>query len=223
MRIDFPPLHETDDDGFLCHGGKYDLLHLQSAYEQGIFPWPSSDKGLKNVCLWFAPDPRGIIDLSQIHFPKSFLKIFKKNPFTVEFNRDFETVIKHCANPLHRNPPETWITPELQLGILELFQAKKAYCVSTYLEGKLVGGLYGVCLGNFITAESMFFLESHASKFALHHLINHCKNKKISFIDTQMVTPLVELFGGLYISRDSFMNRFKNCDLSYPYEKIFNR
>ena len=214
-KIEFPSVDQADDQGFLCHGGLIDVPHVLNAYLQGIFPWPSSDLPTP---LWFAPDPRGIIELSEFTIAKSFAKWRKKNLFHVTFNQNFSQVINLCRK-CHTDG--VWITPEMIATYTELFNLHHAYSVECWKEKQLVGGLYGVCLGNFFSAESMFFLESNASKLALVSLVERLKSAHVRWIDTQMVSSIVENFGGQYISRLEFMKRLNNCNFAPKREDFF--
>lgn len=209
-EIVFPPVDSADPDGIVAIGGDFEIDMLMSAYSQGIFPWPVSEKYQR---VWFSPDPRGIIELAEFHLPRSFKKFLKKNNFKVTFNHDFERVIELCSTVKRKGQPNSWITPELKDAYINLFKHQLAYSVEVWNpQNTLVGGLYGVIMGEFVSAESMFMLEDHASKFALYALCNQLKKAHISFLDTQMVTNVVELFGGKYIPRDNFIQRLKKLN-----------
>lgn len=215
----FPPVKQASTEGVLAIGGSLDESTLTEAYANGIFPWPVDEN---YPLTWFAPNPRGVILKEDIHFPKSFLKFIKKSPFSVKINKDFEKVITECAKAKRKDESGTWIIDPIIKGYTELFKANKAYCVSVYNNEELVGGLYGVCLGQLLSGESMFFKESNASKQALYTLLNIVIQKNIPFIDTQMVTSTIELFGGKNISRDDFMLKLASLDKSIPREVIFS-
>ncbi len=209
-EIVFPPVDSADPDGIVAVGGDFEIDMLMSAYAQGIFPWPVSEQYPR---VWFSPDPRGIIELHNLHIPRSFKKFLKTTDFHITFNQDFEKVIELCATVKRKDQPSTWITDELKEAYINLFNHKLAYSVEVWnRKGLLVGGLYGVVMGEFISGESMFMLEENASKFALYSLCLHLKEKNISFLDTQMITNVVELFGGKYIPREDFINRIKGLD-----------
>lgn len=209
-EIIFPPVDSADPDGIVAVGGDFEIDMLMSAYSQGIFPWPISKKYPR---VWFAPDPRGIIDLEDFHLPRSFKKFLKTAAFKASFNQDFEKVIELCSSVKRKDQPTTWITEELKEAYIKLFHHGLAYSVEVWNEkGILVGGLYGVVMGEFVSAESMFMLEDGASKFALYSLATHLKTTNTKFIDTQMVTSVVELFGGKYIPREDFMKRLEKLN-----------
>lgn len=209
-EIVFPPVDTADPDGIVAVGGDFEIDMLMSAYSQGIFPWPVSEKYPR---VWFSPDPRGIIDLDEFHLPRSFKKFLKKTPFRATFNQDFEKVIELCSTVERKDQTNTWITDELKEAYIKLFYHQLAYSVEVWNpQGQLVGGLYGVIMGEFVSAESMFMLEDNASKFALYSLCEHLKQTNIAFIDTQMVTSVVELFGGKYIPREVFIKRLQEIN-----------
>ncbi|MBP9680813.1 MAG: leucyl/phenylalanyl-tRNA--protein transferase [Bacteriovorax sp.] len=198
----FPPIENCDEDGLLALGGDLEVDSLLLAYSQGIFPWPIS---LEYPLAWFSPDPRGILAFDKLHLSKSFKKFLKKNPYEVKFNTNFESVIMNCAKVKRAHQSTTWITQDIINAYIELHRLGFAYSIETYLEGHLVGGVYGVCINRFYSGESMFHLEENASKVALVSLMYMLKQRDIGWLDTQMVTPVVEGLGGLEIPRSTFL------------------
>ena len=218
MPVIFPPAQHANEQGIVAIGGRLDTETLVTAYQSGIFPWPiSRDYPL----TWFSPNPRGIIDFTDFHIPRSVKKFIKNCDYQVHFNRNFETVLRKCANTKRTFQTETWISEEIIRGYIELFNQKLAYSVEVYQQDNLVGGLYGVCMGEIITGESMFFHVSNASKVALVRLIEELKKSGITWIDTQMVTPVIASFGGKDISRNDFLDRLELLDTSRSRLKIF--
>jgi leucyl/phenylalanyl-tRNA---protein transferase len=205
-RVVFPPVETATEDGLVAIGGDMEIDTLLEAYTHGIFPWPIS---LDFPLAWFSPDPRGVLDFEELHISRSFAKFLKKHPFQVTFNQGFDEVIRECARAYRKNQPGTWITPDIIRGYEKLFKANLAYSVEVWNKDKLVGGVYGVSMGNFFSGESMFSKETNASKFGLLSLIHHLQDKGIKWLDTQMVTPVVEQFGGKFISREEFLARLK--------------
>lgn len=214
-KIVFPPIEDATEDGLVAVGGDLEVDTLITAYRQGIFPWPVS---VDLPLAWFSPDPRGVIFIAQIHVAKSFEKFLKKNPFKVTFNQNMKAVIFECARVPRKNQPGTWITPDIVKSYEKLHQEGLAYSVEVWKEDTLVGGLYGVTMGEFCSGESMFMKEDNASKVALWTLLQHLKLKGIRFLDTQMVTTVVEQFGGKYIERDEFLDMLEELDWD---KKIF--
>lgn len=216
---DFPPIDSADEDGLLAVGGDLEVETLISAYQQGIFPWPVSKE---YPLTWFSPNPRGVLYLKDFHISKSLLKFQKNSKFEIKFNTDFDRIIKNCSKAIRKDQSGTWIHQEILDAYISLFEAKKAYCVGVYLNGFLVGGLYGVCLGNFISGESMFHTETNASKIALIALYEKLIDTSVNWIDTQMVTPILSSFGAKELDRSEFKNLIKECDFSIRRDSIFS-
>ncbi len=187
-----------------------DLLveDLIIAYRNGIFPWPIDNE--ENMVPWFAPQDRGVLEFKDFHIPRSLEKLLKKKRFKVSFCQNFEEVIELCEKTPRKGQLGTWINEEIKKTYTELFKMKKAYSVEVWKQintsdRQLVGGLYGVISDKYVSGESMFFLESGASKVALVSLVKRLENFGLSFLDTQMVTPLLESFGGVEVPKNRFM------------------
>ncbi len=218
--ISFPPVENATEDGLLAFGGDLELSSLLLAYKQGIFPWPISPE---YPLAWFSPDPRGILRYEDLNISSSLKKIIKKNKFEVKFNHDFPSVIIGCKEAHQKNDHSTWITEEIILAYINLFFSQYAYCVGTYLDGRLVGGIYGVQIGCLVTGESMFHIESNASKVALVALMEHLKQFKIDWIDTQTVTPFIKTMGGTTISRKEYLKMLKAALKRKKPKNLFNQ
>lgn len=205
--VEFPPIENADEHGLIAIGGDLEVDSLLLAYSQGIFPWPISED---YPLAWFSPDPRGILIFEKLHLSKSFRKFLKKNPYEIRFNTNFEAVINNCAQVKRNDQPSTWITPEIISAYIELHKLGFAYSIETYLDHRLVGGVYGVCINRFYSGESMFHLEDNASKVALVSLMYMLKQRDIGWLDTQMVTPVVESLGGVEIPRETYIKMLDN-------------
>lgn len=157
---------------------------------------------------WYSPDPRGIIPLEEAQFklPRGFRRALKKHAFECRINTEFEQVIRACAL---RREEETWINEEIIQAYIQLHQSGHAMSVETWLNDKLVGGLYGVALGGAFFGESMFHNVTDASKFALLQLVMRLRDKGFSLLDTQWTTPHLETFGAIEISRDEYLDRLE--------------
>lgn len=200
--VEFPPIESADEHGLVAIGGDLEIDSLLLAYSQGIFPWPISEE---YPLAWFSPDPRGILAFDKLHLSKSLRKFLKKNPYEIRFNTNFEAVIMNCARVKRNDQSSTWITQEIINSYIELHRQGYAYSIETYRDDILVGGVYGVCINRFYSGESMFHTEDNASKVALVSLLYLLKQRDIGWIDTQMVTPVVETLGGLEIPRETFI------------------
>jgi leucyl/phenylalanyl-tRNA---protein transferase len=218
MKVIFPPVDNANADGLLAIGGELNWEILDSSYRQGVFPWPIQED---YPMTWFAPARRGIIDLLDFRIPRSLNKFLKKNPYTIQFNQNFESIINHCAE-VKRKDHGTWIYPSIIESYTELFHRELAYCVGVYENQELVGGVYGVCIGEIISGESMFHLRTNASKVALVALLLKLKEKKIPFLDTQMVTEVVASLGGKTVARSEFMKRLAGLETSRLRSEIFD-
>jgi leucyl/phenylalanyl-tRNA--protein transferase len=215
--LQFPPINSADENGLLALGGDLDISSLVLAYRSGIFPWPISEEF---PLAWFSPDPRGIIDFKSVEINKRLERYLKNSPYKFTCNRDFRSVIQACSSVPRNHQSGTWITDEIISGYIDLFERKYAYSVEAWSDNKLVAGIYGVCLTGNITGESMFHTESNASKQCLVAVLSLLKLAGISWLDTQMVTPVVRSLGGVEIPRKEFLNKLKRSPLKTR-EEIF--
>ena len=204
-RIEFPDPRSAGDDGLLCVGGDLEIDTLACAYGQGIFPWPQEGLPL----LWFSPLERGVLDFSDVHWPRRFLRLINQELFEIRFDSDFLNVIRQCAKQPRAHEPGTWILPEMQQAYTRFHKAGFAHSVEAWQNGELVGGLYGVFVNGVFSGESMFHRVTDAGKVCLFHLIAKLQAAGIQWMDIQMVTPVLETFGGKYISRDEFLRRLR--------------
>lgn len=196
----FPDPRTTDKNGIVAVGGDLEVDTLIDAYSHGIFPWPHKGYPL----LWFSPLERGVIVFDELHIPRSLLKWLKKTKFTITFDTCFEDVMKNCAVAKRSGETGTWVTPEMIQAYGRLHRAGHAHSVECWSGETLVGGLYGVFVEGVFSAESMYFSESGASKFCLLALIHRLNAKGHLWLDTQMVSSVVETLGGKYIPRDEY-------------------
>lgn len=202
--IAFPPVEEADENGLLAFGGDLEVASLQLAYSNGIFPWPISSN---YPLAWFSPDPRGILHFDDLHVSRSLKKAIRAKPWQVTFNQRFNDVIYHCAQFHSANPHQqgTWITQDIIDAYVQFHRAGHAYSVEVWLEQELVGGLYGVRIGQAVSGESMFHYESNASKIAVLALMKYLSLNQIHWLDTQMVTPVMATLGAKEIDRADFL------------------
>lgn len=210
--LQFPDPRGATDDGLLCIGGDLRVPTLLAAYSQGIFPWPQEGYPL----LWFSPARRGVLDFSELNFSRRFLRHVRNCGLRLTFNQAFEQVIHACASAPRTHETGTWILPEMQRAYIRFHHSGFAHSVEAWRDELLVGGLYGVYVGGVFSGESMFFHESNASKICLYHLIEYLRASGLTWMDTQMVTPLVESLGGKYIGRDEFLERIALARIHAP-------
>lgn len=197
----FPDPSEAEPGGLLAVGGDLSPQRLLLAYGKGIFPWYS--KG--DPILWFSPDPRMIFLPGDFRFSKALLKTVSSGEFSVKTDTDFAAVIENCAQVRRKGQDGTWITEEMKAAYLKLHELGYAHSFETYSGESLVGGLYGVSLGGAFFGESMFHLETDASKIALFHLAQKCWEFGFDFIDSQIPTDHMKSLGGREISRKEFL------------------
>jgi leucyl/phenylalanyl-tRNA---protein transferase len=155
---------------------------------------------------WFSPDPRGIIPLDAFHIPHGLKRSMKKSRFEVRIDTEFEAVIRACGER-----SETWINEEIVASYVNLFQLGYAHSVETWLDGQLVGGLYGVSVHGAFYGESMFHRITDASKFALVALVSRLQEQGYRLLDTQYITPHLETFGAVEISRSKYLKLLKQA------------
>ncbi len=165
------------------------LLH---AYRQSAFPKAMDDGEI----AWFSPDPRAIVPLENFHVPHGLQRVLKRAPFEIRLNTAFDLVIRNCAAR-----DETWINEEIISSYANLHRLGYAHSVEAWFEGELAGGLYGVSLGGAFFGESMFHLVTDASKVALHALVERLRRNRFSLLDTQWLTPHLQLFGAIEVPR----------------------
>ncbi|WP_293983118.1 leucyl/phenylalanyl-tRNA--protein transferase [uncultured Clostridium sp.] len=198
-EIVFPNPELSEEDGLLAFGGDLSIDRLLLAYSNGIFPWYNEGEPI----LWWSPKPRFVLKPDEIKISKSMKKIMKKGEFEVTFNNDFKGVISNCK-AMRENNEGTWITDEMKEAYINLFNNGFALSVETYLDGELVGGLYGVVIGRCYFGESMFSKVSNASKIALITLAERLKELNFEFIDCQVYTPHLESMGAKMVEWDEF-------------------
>jgi leucyl/phenylalanyl-tRNA---protein transferase len=175
---------------------------LVSAYSSGWFPMAVDDGEIR----WYSPDPRGVIPLERFHLPARLARLVRGGRFRVEINRSFEEVMRACAET-ERKPEDagTWISDEILASYAELHRLGIAHSVETWLHDRLVGGLYGVALGGAFFGESMFHHVTDASKVALAALVERLRARDFRLLDVQWVTPHLERFGAVEISRSKYL------------------
>jgi leucyl/phenylalanyl-tRNA--protein transferase len=222
-KILFPPVETASEDGLVAVGGDLEVDTLLEAYKHGIFPWPVSTypNNADFPQTWFSPDPRGLLVFENIHVSRSFIKFLKKSSYTVTFNQAFSEVIMNCAKMQRKDQPGTWITPDLMAGYQKFFHDGYAYSVEVWDGTRLIGGLYGVIIGDFVSGESMFTIEDNASKQGFYALLMHLQERGIKWIDTQMVTEVVRQFGGEYIPRPAFLSLLERVDWTKKKSEFF--
>jgi leucyl/phenylalanyl-tRNA--protein transferase len=185
-------------------GGHPTVTNLQSAYRKGIFPWPMAGLPLP----WFCPDPRAILDFSRLKISRSLQRAMRDLSFRFTIDKEFEQVMRACAESNRGDGQGTWITDEFILNYSELNRLGIAHSVEVWNRSdELVGGIYGVDAGGVFCGESMFYRESNASKLGLVFLIEYLSQRGATWIDIQTLTPHMERMGAEEIRRERFLER----------------
>ncbi len=213
----FPPVEQADPDGLLALGGDLSVSSLLHAYLNGIFPWPIAEE----LLAWFAPPERAVLFLDEFHLSRRFQRTRKSVPFTVRIDTNFRSVVERCAELKNRGTQDgTWITEQIIEAYCALFNAGYCHSFETYLNGELVGGVYGVQIGQFFAAESAFYRSSGASMVAMCELVNYLKHNGVTWCDCQILTPFSESLGARLLPREQFMQLLRsslpNGDLQGP-------
>ena len=200
----FPEPATAPADAPLCRGGDLGPVRLLAAYSRGIFPWYGPGLPL----LWWSPDPRCVLPLADFHLPRRSARSLRASGFSVTLDAAFGRVISACAAPRPGpEPPGTWLTPEMLTAYERLHSFGYAHSIETWRDGKLVGGLYGVALGRAFFGESMFHVESEASRAALAALVGLLRRRGATLLDCQQATPHMERMGATLLPRDEFLRQ----------------
>ena len=196
-------------DGLLAVGGCLSVERLLNAYRLGIFPWFNPDEPI----LWWSPNPRLVLFPEQLYVSRSLKKTIRKNLFRVSFDTAFSEVLDGCASP-RPDALGTWLSPEMQHAYIELHRLGYAHSIETWCDDELVGGLYGVALGQVFFGESMFHIQTDASKVAFVYLVEHLMDWGYQLVDCQVHTSHLASLGAKDISRHEFSKLLENyCKL----------
>ncbi len=198
----FPDPRYAPDEGLLAYGGDLSSHRLLFAYKKGIFPWYSEGDPI----LWWSPNPRLLLYPHKFKMRKSFKRVLRSGKFTVTFDKHFSEVIGHCASVYREGQEASWIVPEIIEAYTRLHEEGFGHSVEVYLDGKLVGGLYGLAFGKAFFGESMFSLVSDASKVAFKALSDVLGDRGYDFIDCQMKTDHMIGLGAEVVDRDIFLD-----------------
>jgi len=203
--FNFPNPRLASDEGLLAYGGDLSSCRLLLAYKKGIFPWYS--KG--DPILWWSPNPRLLLYPQNFKVRKSFKKVLRSGKFSVTFDKDFLSVITHCATVYREGQESSWILEDIVEAYTRLHEEGFAHSVEVYKDDKLVGGLYGIAYGKAFFGESMFSLVSDASKVAFKALSDVLATRGYDFIDCQMKTDHMVGLGAEVVDRDLFLDQLE--------------
>ena len=199
-RLVFPDVHHADQNGVLAVGGDLSIERLTLAYRNGIFPWYAEGEPI----VWYSPDPRMVLYPDDLRVSKSMRQFMNSKKYRVTFNTAFASVISNCKSidRSKQGQSGTWITTEMQDAYIDLHKCGLAKSVEVWKDNELVGGLYGVEVGNIFCGESMFSKISNASKLAFIALV---RQNKYALIDCQVYNPHLASLGAKEIERDLFV------------------
>jgi leucyl/phenylalanyl-tRNA--protein transferase len=203
-KIWFPNVTEATEDGLLALGGDLSVERLLLAYKSGIFPWFESEEPI----LWWSPNPRFVLFPEKLKISKSMKQVLRNRNYEVTVNKAFKAVITECSKSKREGQTGTWITKGMIASYVKLHELGYAKSVEVWDEDELIGGLYGIDLGNGVfSGESMFTKESNASKIAF---VTFIQNTNYKLIDCQVFTNHLESLGAEEISRAIFLDYLKS-------------
>jgi leucyl/phenylalanyl-tRNA--protein transferase len=210
----FPPTSEAlrYPNGLLAWGGDLEPERLLSAYRRGIFPWYTEGEPI----LWWSPAPRCVIYPADIHLSRRTRRRYHAKDFNITADSVFEQVIEGCAGA-RNGEPGSWITPAMQQAFIRLHLDGLAHSIEVWLDGYLVGGVYGLALGKVFFGESMFSHETDASKIALVALCRQLQSWDFVMLDCQVPNPHLRSLGAIKIPRRQFETQLKSA-VNEPYQ-----
>jgi len=200
-KLFFPSVETANRDGIVAVGGDLSPERLLLAYKSGIFPWFNEGEPI----IWWSPNPRMVVFPSEFKASKSMRNILNRNLFKVTFNQNFTEVINNCSRIKRRDQHDTWISPLMIEAYGSLHDLGYAKSVEVWQDEVLVGGLYGVDLGNVFCGESMFSKVSNASKVAFIALVDYLKDNNYRLLDCQLHNEHLESLGAREIAREEFI------------------
>ncbi len=201
--------------GLLAAGADLSPQRLLEAYRHGVFPWFSEGQPI----LWWSTDPRMVLFTDRFIVSDSLKKTLRKvarNPrWKIRFDCAFEQVMRACAAPRQQGAG-SWINDDIISGYCALHRSGYAHSAEVWLDGKLVGGAYGVCIGRMFYGESMFARVTDASKIAFAHLVALLKSQGVSMIDCQQETAHLASLGAVPIARADFITHLRKAIAEPP-------
>lgn len=199
----FPPASSATPEGAVVMGGDLNPELLLDAYSHGIFPWPHSDD---EPLVWWSPDPRAILEFTSFRPSRRVLRRIRSGEFVASLDACFSRVMQFCSTGPGREGG-TWITPNMLQAYTHLHHLGFAHSVEIWSDQQLVGGVYGIAIGGFFAAESMFHRKRDGSTAALSILIPHLQSRGYQMLDIQQWTPHTGRLGATEISRHEYLQR----------------
>jgi leucyl/phenylalanyl-tRNA---protein transferase len=202
---------DSDAPGLLAAGGELTPRRLEEAYSKGIFPWYSEGQPV----LWWSPDPRLVLPVREFKLSRSFRKTLARFVHTpgcdIRIDTAFPSVIEACSGMPRQGQAGTWIVPEMIQAYRAWHKVGRVHSFETWIDGRLMGGLYGVSLGRMFFGESMFSLQTDASKIALAALVCFCRDHAVPMIDCQQRTEHLISLGAREMQRSEFEHGLAAC------------
>ncbi len=219
-NLAFPDASLADENGLVAIGGDLSPKRLLSAYMSGIFPWPSDEV---DCLLWWSLDPRMILFPDEFRCSKSLRRVMRSGKFEVRIDTCFEQVIRGCQQTIRDDEDGTWITEDIVSAYVELHRLGFAHSFETFYHGRLVGGLYGVSIGNIFVGESMFHTMTDASKVAVSRLVDFSRLHGFSFIDAQQETSHLASLGARPIPRSDYLRWLDDLDVQFTLQGCWHQ
>jgi leucyl/phenylalanyl-tRNA--protein transferase len=213
----FPPQELAEPDGLLAVGGDLSTERLLLAYRQGIFPWYEG-----RHILWWCPNPRFVLFPQELKESKSMKQLIRRQTFEFRIDSDFSQVISRCKTTARRGQESTWITDEVREAYIALHRSGYAHSAEVWQGSTLMGGLYGLRMGNVFFGESMFSAVSNASKYAFILYVQHLQREGVELIDCQVYTEHLESLGARMIPRPDFLGLLDRLTGSSPDRPVGN-
>ncbi|MEL0098606.1 MAG: leucyl/phenylalanyl-tRNA--protein transferase, partial [Opitutae bacterium] len=200
----------ADDHGLLAVSRQLGTSRLIAAYRQGIFPWMKMDQPPHLWC-WYSPNPRMLLYPKEFKISRSLARAIKRKLFEIKIDHAFTEVMRACARIKRPRQESSWIEPDMVIDYSLLHHQGIAHSIEADLDGKLVGGLYGLCIGWAFFGESMFHLVPEASKVCMAKLVNIARANKFQFIDCQVPNPFLQSLGARVVERDLFLSQLADA------------
>jgi leucyl/phenylalanyl-tRNA--protein transferase len=203
----FPDPRHANPDGLLAVGGDLSQERLLLAYRLGIFPWYEDGYPI----LWWSPPRRCVLDPADFHVSRSLARLLRQERFRITFDTAFAQVMRACGETRIAEGKGTWITEEMIDAYCALHEAGFAHSTEAWVDGELVGGIYGVSLGSAFFGESMFKRIANASKAVFAMLAQQLERWDFTMIDCQITNPHLQRLGSYEITRAEFLRRLAHA------------
>ena len=217
----FPDPSLSDREGLVAVSETLGSERLILAYQNGIFPWLKM--GEYPLWHWFSPDPRFLLFPSEFKISRSLKKAIKEKTFEIRINHNFRKTMESCAQSKRPDQESTWIENDMIEDYCKLNEMGIAHSIEAYHRENLVGGLYGLFIGQSFFGESMFYNLPEASKACLAKLVEIALKNDFHFIDCQVPTPHLQKMGANEIPRENFLAKLKNSLSNKPVNLDWNK